>query len=121
MGMVLTGAIMFGATYALLLTTTLGNADGNGKWNLIPFAGPALYARSQRCASPCDDIGTPIFTVFFTGAEVVGAALFASGYIFQREWVVADRPRVAAGRRPTFTFLPRIDRLGASLAAVGTF
>jgi hypothetical protein len=119
--MVWTGAIMFGATYALLLTTTLGNSDGNGKWNLIPFAGPALFARSQQCASPCDDIGTPIFTIFFTGAEVVGAALFASGYILQRQWLVPDQPRVAAGRRPTFTFLPRIDRMGASLAAVGTF
>jgi hypothetical protein len=119
--MVLTGAIMFGAAYALLLTTTLGNADGNGRWNLIPFAGPALYAHSQKCASPCDDIGTPIFTVFFTGVEVVGAALFAGGYIFQRPWVVPDEPRVAAGRRPTVTLLPRIDRMSASLAAVGTF
>ena len=116
--MVWTGAAMFGGLYLLSLGAL---TNPGGEWMLIPIAGPVLWARHQECASPCDDIGTPILTVFLAGGETVGAALLASGFLFKRQWLVPGEAHAASARRPTITFLPRIDRMGASLAAIGAF
>src|SRR5262249_8757617 len=96
-GLLWSGAVVFGVFYTLPLGAS---KNPGGKWVFVPIAGPALYASHRQCPEPCDDIGTPIFVMTFTGGQLVGAALLTATFLAQKQWLVQDTPDMGSVRAP---------------------
>ncbi|HVR64124.1 MAG TPA: hypothetical protein VMU50_19630 [Polyangia bacterium] len=119
----MTGGIIFGVTYAIALVAALSASASEGSdnaWNAIPFAGPLIFAHKRTCSQCVDDIGTPLYGIMVSGSQVVGAAMLASAFIFQRPWVVPD-PAQGTAIQGGIAFVPVANDKGAGLMAVGRF
>ena len=98
-GLLIAGAATFGPSYLFSVIAAGGDsADNQRPWLYVPIAGPFVYlARRERCPghppSECvDDFVTPMTFGLFGAAQVVGTALFASGYVFPKR---REAPRAA--------------------------
>ncbi len=132
-GLLIGGAITFGFGYMFSLIGA-GAKDGDSarSWLYVPVAGPFVFLGTrQKCPGSKDPSGcvddfltTPVFTAFGI-TQAIGAALFASGFLFPRERVVhgetGSSPTRGETSPPAWIVTPAVvGQSGLGVAAAGT-
>ena len=117
-GLLWSGVGIFAGFYGTALLGASNN-DSASQWLFVPIAGPLLFASHRQCQSPCDDMGTGPLMFMLSAGQATGAALFIAAFLVPKRWIVPDI--AADDGRARFAILPRADRTGSGLVAVGDF
>ncbi len=127
-GLVIAGAVVFGAFYIPSLSIGLFTTNSNDHWLAVPLLGPILDSFSlQNCNT--NSLNSASCALARTGlgfdfaGQLLGAALFTSGFLFPATSFRRDIPR-GASLEPTFTWSVApisFGRQGSGLGLVGTF
>jgi hypothetical protein len=107
-GLVLAGVGVFAPFFAFSLTAAIAGHSEKDRWLFLPVVGPGLDLLARRnCADGTYDSackGPQALLQFALLGQVAGAALFAAGFLAQREVFVRNDPTSA--RRLPFVVAP---------------
>jgi hypothetical protein len=91
---------------------------------MSPSRGSWLNLNNHSCPGCIDDWVTPVVFTMFGVVQAVGAALFASGFLFPQEHVIGGESAAAGHRNPhaiAWAVTPSIvGPSGLGVSAVGT-
>jgi len=117
-GLVIAGYVVLGSTYFLSATIGMSSSNPDDRWLLVPVFGPFvdLGARnSHGCSSgntTCE-VFDPVIKTYLAldgAAQMAGAVLLTTGYLFTKKEFVSDTyyGRASAPRVATWTVVPQV-------------
>jgi hypothetical protein len=110
-GLVSSGAVLFGVTWAVTATVAY---IGNEGWLAVPIAGPVIeLARCSTCGTDAGARTLYLFGILDGLAQAAGIAMVIAGLTTHHRVAVYDTPRLS--------LVPTPLRGGAGLAALGRF